>query len=75
MLTGLQIRRARMLLGWGRSKFGRLVLVTEGFVTAIESSDGPAWLTDEQEANIRRVCEEADIEFTPDGPRLRQEQP
>ena len=43
-------------------------------VDAVESSDGPAWLTDEQEATIRRVYQEAGVEFTPEGPRLRQEQ-
>ena len=32
-------------------------------IEAVESSDGPAWLTDEQEAAIRRVFEEAGVEF------------
>lgn len=66
MLTGLQIRKARMLLGWGRLKFGRHAFLTETFVTAAESSDGPAWLTDEQEAAIRRVFEGAGIRFDVD---------
>ncbi len=42
MLTGLQIRRARMLLGWRRLRFGRHVLVTEGFVTAMGGGNGQA---------------------------------
>ena len=74
MLTGLQIRKARVMLGWGRTKFSRHAHITEALVTAIESSDGPAWLTDEQEASIRRAFEQAGVEFTPDGPRLREEQ-
>ncbi len=32
-------------------------------IDAVESSAGPAWLTDEQEATIRRVFEEAGIRF------------
>ncbi len=66
MLTGLQIRKARILLGWGRLKFGRHAFLTEPFVTAAESSDGPAWLTDEQETNIRRACEKAGVRFEVD---------
>ena len=63
MLTGLQVRKARLLLGWGRAKFGRHALLTESLVTAIESSDGPAWLTDEQETSIRRACEKGGVRF------------
>ena len=32
-------------------------------IEAVESSDGPAWLTDEQEAAIRRVFDDAGIRF------------
>ena len=35
-------------------------------IEAVESSDGPAWLTDEQEAAIRRVFEGAGIRFDVD---------
>ena len=75
MLTGPQIRRARTMLGWGRTTFSRNAHITEALVTAAESSDGPAWLTDEQEASIRRALELAGVEFTADGLRLRQDQP
>ena len=73
MLTGLQIREARMMLGWGRTKFSRNAHLTEALVTAVESSDGPAWLTDEQEALIRRALDRFGVEFGPDGVRLRQD--
>ncbi|RYB06244.1 hypothetical protein [Lichenibacterium ramalinae] len=74
MLTGLQVRKARTVLGWGRTKFSRNVHLTEDLVTAIESSDGPAWLTDEQEASIRRALELAGVEIVADGPRFREDQ-
>ena len=47
-------------------------------IEAVESSDGPAWLTDEQEAAIRRAFEEAGVEFIPEnggGVRLRKVEP
>ena len=75
MLTGLQIRKSRMMLGWGRVKFSHKAHITEALVMAIESSDGPAWLTDEQETSIRRALELAGVEFAADGARLREDQP
>ena len=73
MLTGLQIREARGLLGWGRAKMGREADLSPALLVAVESSDGPAWLTEGEEAAFRRVYESAGVEFTPNGPRLRQE--
>ena len=75
MLTGRQIRQARQLLRWGKENLSRRAPLPITLIDAVESSDGPAWLTDEQEATIRRVYQEAGVEFTPEGPRLRQEQP
>ncbi len=66
MLTGRQIRQVRNLLGWNRAKFSHDVLLSQVSVEAVESSHGPAWLTDEQEANIRRACEGAGIRFETD---------
>ncbi len=66
MLTGHQIRLARNLLGWNRAKFSHDVLLSQVSVEAVESSHGPAWLTAEQEANIRRACEGAGIRFETD---------
>ncbi|MGI4765024.1 MAG: hypothetical protein ACRYGP_08155 [Janthinobacterium lividum] len=63
MLTGRQMRKARKLLRWSRIKFSRNILLSPALVEAVESSDGAAWLTDEQEACIRRVCAEAGIRF------------
>ena len=47
----------------GRVRFGRVALLTEADVSGIESSHDPAWLTDEQEANIRLACEGMGIRF------------
>lgn len=66
MLTGPQIRQARKLLRWDRPTLSRNALVSQALLQAAESSDGPAWLTDEQEAGIRRACEEAGIRFETD---------
>ena len=66
MLTGRQIRQARQLLRWGKDNFSRRVLLPMNLIEAVESSDGPAWLTDEQEAVIRRVFEGAGIRFDVD---------
>lgn len=67
MLTGHQIRQARKPLGWGRLRFSRAARVPESLMEAVESTDGPAWLTDGQEGNIRRTCEEGGIRFEIDG--------
>lgn len=63
MLTGRQIREARHLLGWGRVRFSQKASITQAMVAAIESSDGPAWLTEEQESDIRQALEEGGVEF------------
>ncbi len=77
MLTGPQIREARKLLRWSRIRFMESTSFTHAFAVAIESSDGPAWLSDDQEASIRRAMEGAGIEFIPEngegaGVRLRK---
>ncbi len=63
MLTGRQIREARLLLRWSRIRFSGCTSLPQTFGPAIESSDGPAWLTDEQEVAIRRALEGAGITF------------
>ena len=73
MLTGREIREARRLLGWGRAKLGREADLSPALLVAVESSYGPAWLTEGEEAAFRRVYHSAGVEFTPDGPRLRQD--
>ena len=46
----------------------RRVGMSQAGVEALESSDGPAWLTSEQESSIRSACELAGVEFvTADG--------
>ncbi len=76
VLTGRQIRRARKLLRWDRPNLGRRVGLSQDDVAALKSSDGPAWLTVEQEGAIRSACERAGVEFVPEdsdvaGVRLR----
>ena len=63
MLTGRQIRDARKLLRWTRVKFSEATSVTLGLVAAIESADGSAWLSEEQESAIRRALEAAGVIF------------
>ena len=66
MLTGHEIRQARQLLRWGKDNFSRKSLLPMTLIEAVEISDVPAWLTDEQEAAIRRVFEKAGVEFIPE---------
>ncbi|MGI4763833.1 MAG: hypothetical protein ACRYGP_02005 [Janthinobacterium lividum] len=66
MLTGLQIREARKLLQWDRATLSRNTFVTQALINAIESSDGPAWMSDKQEADFRRAYEAAGIRFEKD---------
>ena len=75
--TGRQIREARKLLRWSRPSLSRRVGLSQDGVAALESSDGPAWLTGEQEVAIRSACELAGVEFVPEdgdvaGVRLRE---
>ena len=77
-ITGLQIREARKLLGWGRLRFSRHTLLTEPTLVAIESIDGVAWLTREQESGIRSTLEAAGvilIENNDEGPSVRLRKP
>ena len=63
MLTGRQIRGARKLLRWSRVDLSRTVGLSQADAAALESSDGPAWMTEEQEVAIRSACESAGVEF------------
>ncbi len=76
VLMGRQIRGARKLLQWSRVDLSRTVGLSQADVAALESSDGPAWLTNEQESAIRSACELAGVEFVTEegdvaGVRLR----
>ncbi len=66
MLTGRQIFQARKLLLWSRETLSFKATLPINLFVAVESSEGPAWLTDEQEAKIRLVCESAGILFEVD---------
>ncbi len=77
VLTGRQIRGARKLLQWSRALLSRAVGLSQAGIAALESSDGPAWLTKEQEVAVRSACELAGVEFVAEdgggvGVRLRK---
>ena len=76
ILTGRQIREARLLLGLKRSMLAQKVgrITTLALMRAEENEDEPT-LTPEQSAAVRRVLERAGVEFMIDGPRLREDQP
>ena len=74
MITGRQIRDARKLLGWSRVRFSEATSITQGLVAAVESADGSAWLSEDQESAIRRALEAAGVEFVfedDEGPGVR----
>lgn len=74
-ITGWEIRQARRLLGWRRLDLGRHALLTVPLIDAVESSDGVAWLSRDQENALRSALEAAGVEFTPGddgGVRLRK---
>ena len=66
MLTGRQMRQPRSLLRWRRETLSVKASLTINLFVAVESSEGRAWLSDEQEATIRRACEDAVVRFEVD---------
>ena len=75
MLTGRQIREARGLLGWYRKGLATRTAVSLSVIDRAEASDGEPYLTMVQEIAIRHAFVTAGVEFTSDGPRLRENQP
>ncbi len=59
MLTGLQIRTARKLLGWAAWRLCRAAKIVPSTLGDAEDAFGPARLSREQEERLRRVLEEA----------------
>ena len=73
MLTGRQIREARELLGLTPSRLAiRTVILTAKTIKQAEASDGEPQIAIQYLEAIRQALERYGIEFTSDGPRLRQ---
>lgn len=78
-LVGAQIRAARALLRWSADDLARRAMVGINTVRRAELSETETSLTLANEASIRRVFEEAGVEFIPGngggpGVRLRNRQ-
>jgi hypothetical protein len=78
MITGVQIRTGRNLLGWDALALSRKAGVGPATIIRAEASEGEALITIVQENAIRRAMNEAGIEFIAQddggsGVRLRQE--
>ena len=78
MITGRQIREARVLLGLSRSQLvARARSVTAATIMRAESVDDELPIKAAQAAVIQEALERADVEFTSDPPsaRLREAEP
>jgi transcriptional regulator with XRE-family HTH domain len=72
MLTGLQIRTARELLGWDTVQLARKATLFPRTIERAERSNGEAVLNPVQAAKARRTLESAGVEFTNgDGPGVK----
>ena len=77
MLTAGQIREARALLRWDRSKLARRSSLPLATIERAETGDGEAPITVARQNTIRQVLSDAGIEFSTDPPgvRLREREP
>ncbi len=77
MLTGRQIRDARVLLRWQREGLASCTAVSPSVIDRAEASDGEPYLTMAQEIAIKHAFAKAGIEFTTDPPGvwLRKTEP
>ncbi len=71
MLTGRQIRDARVLLRWQREGLASRTAVSPSVIDRAEASDGEPYLTMAQEIAIKHAFAKAGIEFTTDPPGVR----
>jgi ribosome-binding protein aMBF1 (putative translation factor) len=74
MITGTQIRLARELLGWRRSKLAERAQLRTATIARAKASEGEAPITIVQENAIRRILGVAGVEFIADeetGPSVR----
>ena len=75
MLTGREIREARKLLGLSPSALAvKARAVTTNTVNRVEVDAVPP-IADSHRKAIQQTLERLGVEFTPDGPRLRDDQP
>ena len=76
MLTCREIRRARMLVGLSPSALAAKVRgVTTATIKRAESDQPGPPIADSHLKAIRQTLEALGIEFTPEGPRLRERKP
>ena len=72
MITGAQIKAARLLLGWGPSKLAQRAKLPSAVIHRAESVDGEPPITLYQAALIRNALERFGVEFTyGDSPGVR----
>jgi transcriptional regulator with XRE-family HTH domain len=74
LLTGSQIRAARALLKWSAQDLARKSALGVNTVRRAEAAEGETSLTNANDLAVRRVCEEAGIEFIEEnggGPGVR----
>jgi transcriptional regulator with XRE-family HTH domain len=64
LITGIQIREARALLGWSPSALARAARVRSTTVQQAEETEGELAITTVQVNAIQRVLEAAGVEFT-----------
>ena len=75
MLTGRQIRDARAILHWNRNSLAKRSAVPVSVIQRAESDDGEADIARAHAIVIKHALVTAGVEFTPEGPRLRDNQP
>ncbi len=74
MLTGRQIREARILLGFNRSQLAKKVgTITTRVIMRAEEDEHEPVASSEHAVAIRQTLERLGIGFTAAGPRLRQD--
>jgi ribosome-binding protein aMBF1 (putative translation factor) len=67
VITGTQIRKARLVLRWEARTLAARARVPVSLVKRAERADGEAVITVAHEAAIRRALEVAGVEFTEGG--------
>ena len=75
MLTGRQIREVRLLLQWQREELASRTAVSLSVIDRAETSDGQPHITMAQEIAIKHAFVMAGVEFTLEGPRMREVEP
>jgi hypothetical protein len=67
MITGAQIRAARLLLRWSRYRLAGCTKLHTKTIRRLEATDGEPVITLANAAAIRRALEKAGVEFTNGG--------